>query len=82
MTASLLQRSARGDVDAFMRFYDATCAVTYRWALLIDADRERAGRRTCAIYERAWRSAAQQPSSGLSPLAWLITLGSVGPEHA
>ncbi|MCX6395481.1 MAG: hypothetical protein NTV23_03250 [Propionibacteriales bacterium] len=74
MSAELLQRSAAGDVDAFMSFYDQTCAVVFEWALRSQRDRARAEDLTRALYARAWVSASDHASSGISPLAWLISI--------
>lgn len=70
----LLRRAARKDLTAFMDFYDATCHFVWRleqrrWhgAELTEV----ATRRRFAV---AWASAASQPGSGLSPLAWLLSL--------
>lgn len=75
MTAELLRLSAAGDVDAFMRFYDATCAHAYQWALRRHRDRERADEAIRALYAQAWVSAAEHADSGVSPVAWLISRG-------
>jgi hypothetical protein len=86
----LLVSAAAGDVDAFMRFYDATS----RWVFALERVRAvRCGRdrrqvRAAAVrasgarFVQAWTSAADQESSGLSPLAWLLTLPTVQPEEA
>ena len=74
--AQLLMRAARGDVDAFMRFYDATVPTVYAWARLRyarpDADPAVVDRAVRATYARAWRRAAGHAGSGLSPKAWLL----------
>lgn len=75
MSAELLRLSAAGDSDAFMKFYDATCAVVYQWALRCQRDQERAEELTRDLYRRAWGSAWEHAESGLSPVAWLIACG-------
>jgi DNA-directed RNA polymerase specialized sigma24 family protein len=74
--ALLLRRAARGDVGAFMRFYDATIPTVYAWARLRcarpDADPATVDRAVRATYARAWRRSAGHAGSGLSPKAWLL----------
>ena len=70
--ADLLTFAAGGNTDAFMRFYDLTCAAAYRAARLTCTDRECAEDLVCALYARAWANADRYPRSGLSPLAWLL----------
>lgn len=70
--ADLLAFAAGGNTDAFMRFYDLTCAAAYRAARLTCTDRDRAEDLVCALYARAWATAGSYPRSGLSPLAWLL----------
>jgi hypothetical protein len=69
--AVFLHLAARGDVDAFMQFYDRTCATAYRAARAICADRECARRLACSLYVRAWAQVTEYPHSGLSHMAWL-----------
>ena len=78
----LLARASLGDVDAFMRFYDATSG--YAFALDVARARvtgrggatalEAASDATARRFTRAWEDAAEHRSSGLSPLAWLLSL--------
>lgn len=70
--ADLLRFAAGGNTDAFMRFYDLTCAAAYRAARLTCTDRDRAEDLVCALYARAWTTAGSYPRSGLSPVAWLL----------
>ena len=70
--ADLLALAARGDTAAFMRFYDLTCAASYRAALAICADRACAEELTASLYARAWAEAPAYPRAGLSPMAWLL----------
>lgn len=72
--ACLLERAGRGDVAAFMHFYDRTIAVTFRYALAARrGDRASAEVLTEGIYLNAWRTATQHAWSCLSPMAWLIS---------
>ena len=78
--ADLLMASARGDREAFRRFYDITCGRAFHLELV----RARAGgalhprtaaeRATADRFLRAWRAAPAYAGSGLSPVAWLLTL--------
>jgi hypothetical protein len=78
----LLARAARVDVEAFMRFYDATSGYAFSLAVVRarlrglhgSRAREVAGHEVGRLFVHAWRSAAQHRSSGLSSLAWLLTL--------
>lgn len=80
--AAHLARAAEGDTDAFMRFYDATigCAFTLAISraracgLPAVTARAWAEREVEARYTWAWSCCAEQPSSGLSPLAWVLAL--------
>lgn len=79
---TLLARSARGDLEAFAQFYDATITHAFRLALAragsrglgADLARAAAERETLRRFTRAWHRADDQPSSGLSPLPWLLTI--------
>ncbi len=78
----LLARASLGDVDAFMRFYDATSGYAFALgvarARVTGRDRatvlEAASDATVRRFTRAWEDAAEHRSSGLSPLAWLLSL--------
>ena len=70
--AVLLADAAGGDVAAFMRFYDLTCAAAYRAALAVCTEPACAEELTCSLYERAWAEASAYSQSGLSPMAWLL----------
>ncbi|MGO4258550.1 hypothetical protein [Marmoricola sp. RAF53] len=84
---ALLVAASFGDVDAFMRFYDATHGYAFGLALtrarasgLAEADaRAAAESATSSRFVRAWQHAAAHQASGLSPLAWLLTLPDPGP---
>ena len=70
----LLVRAATGDVEAFLDFYDATCAVTWRLELCRQGDPAAAKASTTRRYVGAWVHAARQAGSGLSARAWLLSL--------
>ncbi|TQK69371.1 MULTISPECIES: hypothetical protein [unclassified Nocardioides] len=70
----LLVRAATGDVEAFLDFYDATCAVTWRLELCRHGDPALAKDSTTRRYVGAWLHAAAQAGSGLSARAWLLSL--------
>lgn len=72
--AELLALAARGHHAAFMRFYDETVSTTYALELRRWEDPELAELLTQARYVRAWDRAADFAASGLSPLAWLLSL--------
>lgn len=72
--AALLTRSAAGDLDAFMEFYDATCHTAYRLARCTLRDPAVAEEAVLRLYLLARQRAGEQAGSGLSPLAWLLTL--------
>ena len=71
--AELLDRSARGDVAAFMWFYDATVRTVFALARLRHQDQRSAEQAVRCVYERAYRCAADHATSNLSPRAWLLT---------
>lgn len=78
--ADLLLRSARGDRQAFRRFYDATSSRAFRLELVrarargVTHPHAAAERATTDRFLRAWRSAPTYADSGLTPLAWLLSL--------
>lgn len=88
--AELLRRSAAGDVQAFLRFYDATIArvftleVTRARARGVRPSevREAAARAAESRYVAAWRASGEQAGSGLSPGAWLLSLPVDAPSLA
>lgn len=83
--SNLLDRAAVGDHEAFLRFYDLTIDRVFGYELararlhLRRAARGAADERTLAAtatverYVRAWAAAAEQPASGLTPGAWLLS---------
>ncbi|HVK29985.1 MAG TPA: hypothetical protein VM575_16715 [Nocardioides sp.] len=85
--ADLLLASARGDRDAFRRFYDATSSRAFGLELVrarsraVPYPRATAERATTDRFIRAWRAAPEYAGSGLSPLAWLLSLPTSGPAE-
>ncbi len=74
LLVDLLRRAARGDVEAFADFYDATCGPVYRLARGLTGAAEPA-EHLCRIgYLRAWRHAASYDARAGSPLVWLLLL--------
>ncbi len=71
---TLLTRAGRGDLEAFMAFYDATCDLVWRLELCRWPTRETAEAASSARFSVAWKRAGQQATSGLSPRAWLLGL--------
>ena len=74
--ADVLAHAARGNRDAFMALYDATCADVYAFFLYRLGAPGAAEEATHALYLTAWSQARERAGSGLSALAWLIKLGS------
>lgn len=78
--AGLLAAAAGGDRDAFRRFYDATSSRAFHLELVRARSRgaafprAAAERATADRFLRAWLAAPEYPASGLSPLAWLLSL--------
>jgi hypothetical protein len=86
--AGLLAEAAEGDTEAFSQFYDAaservlTLAAMRAWTsglrgVALRQTAELAARRRFLV---AWRQAAQHRRSGLSSMAWLLTL-ELADEH-
>lgn len=74
---ALLARASTNDPDAFARFYDLTAPIAFRLELLRTADAERAAEALRGLFVQAWSRSGQHARSGLSPLAWLLSL----PKH-
>ncbi len=80
--AQLLLRAAEGDTAAFMKFYDLTNSHAFCLALararLVGMAEERAHaaaeEETLRRFVHAFRCAGEHATSGLSALAWLLTL--------
>jgi RNA polymerase sigma-70 factor (ECF subfamily) len=70
----LLGEIARGDRDAFARFYDLHAALVHTFALRILRERGEAEEVVQDVFVQVWRQAgAYSPDRG-TPEAWLITL--------
>lgn len=70
----LLSRVASGDRAAFDMLYEATSAQLHALGVSILKDRPIAEDALEQVYLRIWSEAGRQPESGLSPMAWLLTL--------
>ena len=70
----LIERTSRGDREAFATFYDLTVVPAWRLARLVEPDDEKAEELLVAAYLVAWTEAAGCPASGRPPLTWLLWL--------
>ncbi len=70
----LLQRSARGDQDAFARLYDATSARLHGLVLRVLRDPSQSEEVTQEVYVEIWRQSARYDATAGSPLAWMMTM--------
>ncbi|TYL55061.1 sigma-70 family RNA polymerase sigma factor [Nocardioides sp. BGMRC 2183] len=73
--AALLNRSARGDRDAFARLYDATAARVHGLVLRVVRDPAQAEEVTQETYLEVWRTASRYDADRGSALSWLLTIG-------
>jgi RNA polymerase sigma-70 factor (ECF subfamily) len=73
-TTEQLARAADGDTAAFARFYDATVHRAWVLARALTGDPRAAEAVLREAYDVAWRSAHEQPGTGLSPQAWVCAL--------
>ena len=73
-TTEQLARVAGGDTAAFARFYDGTVHRAWVLARALTRDQRSAEALLREAYAVAWRSAGQQPGTGLSPEAWVCAL--------
>ena len=80
--AALLRKAARGDIDAFLRFYDATIQTVFDWARLRHQDPDLCEAAVRAVYALAWADAGGHADSGLSPRAWLLCLSETDPKFS
>lgn len=76
---ALLAQASTNDPDAFMRFYDLTAPIALRLELLRTADAERAAEALTSRFLQAWYRSGQHARSGLTPLAWLLSLSRTTP---
>lgn len=74
MLADLLGRSARGDTEAFARFYDATSARAYGLALRVVRDPAQAEEVAQEVYLDVWRQSGRYDADRGSAIGWLLTI--------
>ncbi|WP_322937554.1 ECF RNA polymerase sigma factor SigK [Nocardioides bizhenqiangii] len=72
--AHLLQRSAKGDRDAFASLYDATAARVHGLAVRVVRDRAQAEEVTQEAFLEIWRTASRFDPERGSALSWLLTI--------
>jgi RNA polymerase sigma-70 factor, ECF subfamily len=72
--ADLLGRSARGDTEAFARFYDATSARAYGLALRVVRDPAQAEEVTQEVFLDVWRQSGRYDATRGSAMGWLLTI--------
>ena len=70
----LLGEIARGDREAFARFYDLHAGLVHTFALRIVRERGEAEEVVQDVFLQVWRQAATYSSERGTPEAWLITL--------
>src|SRR5215470_4004568 len=70
----LLGEIARGDRDAFARFYDLHATLVHTFALRILRERGEAEEVVQDVFLQVWRQAGAYSSDRGTPEAWLITL--------
>ena len=70
----LLGEIARGDRDAFARFYDLHASLVHTFALRILRERGEAEEAVQDVFLQVWRQAATYSTDRGSPEAWLITM--------
>ncbi|MGE0215374.1 sigma-70 family RNA polymerase sigma factor [Mycolicibacterium sp.] len=71
---ALLRQVARGDVEAFAAFYDATRARVFGLVSRVLRDPGYSEETTQEVYLQVWRGAGGYDPSAGTPLAWLMTL--------
>jgi RNA polymerase sigma-70 factor (ECF subfamily) len=72
--ADLLQRSARGDRDAFASLYDAAAARVHCLALRVVRDPAQAEEVTQEAFLEIWRTASRYDADRGSAVSWLLTI--------
>ena len=70
----LLKHSARGDSEAFARFYDATSSRGFGLALRVVRDPAQAEEVAQEAFLEVWRTAARFDSTKGSAVGWLLTI--------
>lgn len=71
--AYLLGRVARGDADAYARFYDRVAPAVYGLALRMLGDRSAAEEVVQEVLVEAWRSAAKFDAAKGTVMTWVLT---------
>ncbi len=74
VSVRLIGEIARGDRDAFARFYDRHAALVHTFALRILRERGEAEEVVQDVFLQVWRQAASYTTERGTPEAWLITL--------
>jgi RNA polymerase sigma-70 factor (ECF subfamily) len=74
ISVRLLAAIARGDRDAFARFYDLHAGLVHTFALRILREREEAEEVVQDVFVQVWRQAGGYSAERGTPEAWLITL--------
>lgn len=74
VSVRLLAEIARGDRDAFSRFYDLHAALVHTFALRVLRERGEAEEVVQDVFLQAWRQAASYSAERGTPEAWLITM--------
>jgi RNA polymerase sigma-70 factor (ECF subfamily) len=74
VSVRLLAEVARGDRDAFARFYDLHAALVHTFALRILRERGEAEEVVQDVFVQVWRQAETYSTERGTPEAWLITL--------
>jgi RNA polymerase sigma-70 factor (ECF subfamily) len=72
--SALLQRIARGDGEAFRRFYDRYASLAFTFAIRLLGSRSDAEDLLQEVFLRVWRQAQSYSPERGSPEAWLITI--------
>jgi RNA polymerase sigma-70 factor (ECF subfamily) len=70
----LISEIARGDRDAFARFYDLHAALVHTFALRLVRERGEAEEVVQDVFVQAWRQAESYSPERGTPEAWLITM--------
>ena len=70
----LITEIARGDRDAFARFYDLHAALVHTFALRLLRERGEAEEVVQDVFVQVWRQAESYSTERGTPQAWLITM--------